>query len=112
VLYTPLNQVDHHHHIVESNQWEVRDQEAIDLLYASPHYIVKKIPLTQISIISINDYNSEETVKEYASKPSKTSPLIVLGDDGKKYGVIDGRHRVWAAKMRGENSILALVPKT
>jgi len=68
------------------------------------------LPLDQVQSDEAADASA---VDQYAAQPGRTAPPIVAGrvGDSDQLSVVDGKHRVAAAKARGEKSVAAYVPR-
>lgn len=111
--------------IFESNEWPqiASNQEVIDLVRSIHHspqdfdegdiehridkysdYILKRIRVSKLtSVWNTND----DSASQFAKMDSKTAPPIVY--DRLSREIIDGTHRLEAAKLRGDKTILAYV---
>lgn len=49
-----------------------------------------------------------QTIKDYAALPTPFPPVVAVGD--KRLTIMDGNHRVMAARLRGDTHIDALIP--
>lgn len=91
-------------------------------LSSSQHKGLQKIPVDQItgSIGKCSDFDSEFRLRKHLPldrlleikkimKKSVPMPPVVLYQVGEKYFVMDGHHRVAAAKLLSHNEIVAIV---
>jgi len=91
-------------YVQKMNKWSDR-QTAYQVvgLDAGGDYVLKKVSLRELEA---GDNHDPERGEEYANMKTPFPP-IVLDMDGQ---IRDGNHRVYAAKLRGDKTIMAYVP--
>jgi hypothetical protein len=75
-------------------------------------FTTKKVAIADIEIPTKYPHRvNREFAEHYAKLDPKTVPMVVLEFHKplEKYIILDGRHRIWAAKLRKEKYIFALV---
>lgn len=65
---------------------------------------LKDVP---VSSLKVEDDYSPEVARHYADQPAESAPPSVVSSDGV---VLDGNHRVIAARLRGDDTVQAYVP--
>lgn len=76
-------------------------------IYATPLYELKRVPL---NLIDEQEWDiDEDLVIAYAKKESKKRPPVILHYEDGLYSIVDGIHRVNAAKALKEKYINAYV---
>lgn len=79
------------------------------------HDIIYKYPKWKLTKIPVNSFNERATVdylvEKYKEKDQSSVPaLIAIPDVKNKYNLLDGAHRLEAAKERGETHVKVFVP--
>lgn len=106
-------------HISASDSWEGLEDRDKTVHECGDEWVQVMVPISQLSkkVLEILDvsvgYEGMELAEKYAKKPARTMPPVVLAPvspGANKFGIVDGRHRILAAKLRGDREILALVP--
>lgn len=87
------------------------DVDAVDAyreVFKWPEWRRAEVPLDQIET---HDGVDGDTVDEYAGRPLRTAPEVVLvpGRE-RRWSALDGSHRVGAARLRGDAAHPAFVP--
>ena len=82
---------------------------------AGDEYVLADVPFEKVELDEPGGGAGEidaAKVQDYAGQPSETAPpaLGVPGSEGKLL-VVDGRHRTLAARLRGDETVKAYVPK-
>jgi hypothetical protein len=57
----------------------------------------------------LTEPGSDNLIREYAGRPTDFPPIEVVSDDAGKWMVVDGSHRLEAAKLRGDKDISVIV---
>jgi hypothetical protein len=76
-----------------------------DAILAHPVWRLEEVPLSEIRFDD-DEVRSPEEGKLYAFKPTPFPPIVLRADRS----VLDGMHRVWAARYRDDRTISAYVP--
>jgi hypothetical protein len=83
---------------IHSQHNEFEDDDRVDGVY--------RLQLVDPNIFSESEWAFDEDHAEEMSKSAKQYPPIVYNTDG---DVVDGNHRIAAAKLRGDSDILAFI---
>jgi len=83
------------------------DVEATKQLLGNKEYELKEIPIDEVK--GIYGQPDPQTVENYAARNPETQPPIVLDANN---DVIDGKRRLAASKLRGDETIKAWMPAT
>ncbi len=88
------------------------DETATRMLVGNQPYVLRDVPIKQIGAVFGPAGLKAEKIKQYAEQPASSAPPITLGQvDGQgALRPIDGKHRLGAAMLRGDQSIKAYVP--
>ncbi len=90
---------------IHHNDYDWDDGDIYDRIWQFYRYELKSVP---ISSLPQDEWDcDEDQAEEYSQLPADTSPPIIY--DPINDSIIDGTHRLHAAKMRGDRHILAYV---
>jgi len=75
---------------------------------------LKNIPINKLdfTLANVSNKESENLLNAYIPLKTKAPPIIIVPSEilGGKYRIVDGYHRVGAAKKRGEKEVMAYIP--
>jgi len=75
---------------------------------------LKKIPINKLdfTLANVSNKESKNLLNAYTPLKTQAPPIIIVPSEilGGKYRIVDGYHRVGAAKKRGEKEVMAYIP--
>lgn len=91
---------------IPGNQINISENNRIKVVW-DIDYIISEMKGAKTKVLSVDKlYNEEDQVdKSYAMQTDLSSPIIVAKLNEKEYEIVDGKHRLYKAKMIGRKEI-------
>lgn len=88
---------------LHKNKEDFNDGDLLERIYKYPYYKLETIPL---NFIEADEWHTEEErILDYAQRGSEFPPIVLTPN----CAIIDGSHRVKAAKIKNQKTILAYI---